>query len=184
MTPTAVRALGLAVAAVVLSACSSGDEPTARRTPSGGDPTLAANTPTDLRHPCAAVPARAASDVLGGPVTTRRVVDQAAARTLRCRYRPEVRDGALAAEIRSAPDVTSLRRLVGLYVGTDRLQHHPADVPGADGAEVVLQPAAGLVTLFAKQGFVTHVVVVSTARVAEGERAAVALADLLVRAND
>ena len=117
-------------------------------------------------------------------MTARRVVNPAAARTLRCGYQPaDNGDGRPSAEIRSAPDVTSLRRLVGLYIGTDRLQHHPVEIAGANGAEVVLQPNAGLVSVFVKQGFVTHLVVVRTHGPASSETAALRLADLVVRAN-
>ena len=80
-----------------------------------------------------------------------------AARTLDCSYVPAETDvDAPSLEIRSAPDPGTLDAMLRLYLGVDRLPHHPVDITGADDAEVVLEPEDGLVTVFLKQGFVTH----------------------------
>jgi hypothetical protein len=122
--------------------------------------------------------------VLDEEVTARKVTSELAARTLTCRYVPDGqgRDPRLL-EIQSTPDPTSLDSLVRLYVGVDRLQHHPVEVAGADEAAIILQPDDDLVTVFAKQGFVTHAVVLGLADLDRGERVAVRLASLVVAAN-
>ena len=184
-----VRPLALALAASILAACSGDESPDAElpvpRTSSvvpGDD--LAAHTPTDLRHPCQAVPARSVSRVLDEKVTARKVTSELAARTLTCSYVPVEQDRvAPFLEIQSTPDPTPLDALVGLYLGVDRLQHHPVDVEGADDAEVILQPEDDLVTVFTKQGFVTHAVILGVADLARGERVVVSLARLVVAAN-
>jgi hypothetical protein len=56
-------------------------------------------------------------------------------------------------------------------------------VEGADDAEVVLQPDDDLVTVFAKQGNVSHSVILGLDDLERGELIAVRLARLVVRAN-
>jgi hypothetical protein len=184
-----VRFLALALAAGMLAACSGEESPDVQRAAprtssvAPGDD-LAAHTPTDLRHPCRAVPARAVGRVLDENVTSREVTSELAPRTLTCGYAPDQRDGKWPfLEIQSIPDPTPLAALVGLYLGVDRLQHHPVDVAGADDAEVILQPDDGLVTVFAKQGFVTHSVILVLDNLERGELIAVRLARLVVRGN-
>jgi hypothetical protein len=186
--------LGHALAAAILAAgmlagCSgdgsSDAQVLASKTPAAatGDD-LAAHTPSDLRHPCEAVPARSVGRVLDQQVTARKVTSELAARTLTCRYEPDGPDrNPRFLEIQSTPDPTSLDSLVRLYVGVDRLQHHPVEVAGADDAEIILQPEDDLVTVFTKQGFVTHAVVLGLADLERGERVAVRLARRVVAAN-
>jgi hypothetical protein len=130
------------------------------------------------------VTARLAGSLLGERVTSRTVSSKLAPRTLDCRYVPA---GAASAgpvlEIRSRPDPGSLDTLVRLYVGVDRLPHHPVQVSGADDAEAVRDPMYGRVTVFAKQGFVTHTVAVEVEDARRGARLAVRLAELVVRGN-
>jgi len=184
-----VRPLALALAAGILAACSADESPRTDRpipetSPATPGDDLAANTPTDLRHPCHAVPARTAGHVLGERVTARKTTSQLAPRTLTCSY---VRAGqdrdAPFLEIQSTHDPTPLDALVGLYLGVDRLQHHPVEVDGADDAEVILQPDAGLVTVFAKQGFVLHSVILGLDDLERGKLFAVRLARLVVRGS-
>jgi hypothetical protein len=105
------------------------------------------------------------------------VRDPAAARRLECRYGD-------ALDVSSSPDVRSLTSIVGLYVGADRVLHHPVSVPGSDGAVVILGAnGPGSVTLFAKQGFVTHSVTVKLPGSDRAERAAVRVAARLVAGN-
>ena len=184
-----MRILAFVLAASILTACSADDSagtdhPTPDVSSGAAGDDLAAHTPTDLRHPCRAVPARTAGRVLGARVTARKVTSDLAPRTLTCSYEPDSGDnGALFLEIQSAPDPTSLDALVRLYVGVDRLQHHPVQVEGADDAEVVLQPDDHLVTVFPNQGFVTHSVILRFDDLERGEPIAVRLARLVVRAN-
>jgi hypothetical protein len=191
-----VRLLALAVSVGILAACSwggssgkaSGGSPAAERgTPQAAASTTddpAGHTPSDLLHPCRAVPARTVGRVLGEAVTGRKVTSKLAPRTLGCSYVPDEGDGGAShIEIQSTPDPSSLDGLVRLYIGVDRLPHHPVDLDGADDAEAVLQPEDGLVTVFAKQGFVTHAVIIGGADLGSGERAAVRLARLVVAAN-
>jgi hypothetical protein len=122
------------------------------------------------------VPADVAGRALGVAVRARRVRDPRAARKLECRYGD-------ALEVTSYPDVRSLPAVLGLYLGADRLPHHPVDVPGADAAELVVDTASGSVTLLAKQGFVTHLVSVHLPDEVRAERAAVSVATCLVAGN-
>jgi hypothetical protein len=176
-----------AVLLSILTGCSgeeSSSASSARTTASDSADSIAANTPTDLKHPCDAVPGPTASKVLDELVTTTKVESELAPRTLHCRYVPAEHDlTAPSLEIRSTPDVRPLAALVGLYLGVDRLPHHPVDVRGADDAEAVLAPEDALVTIFAKQGFVTHTVVLGLEDADRAERIAVKLAGLVVAEN-
>jgi hypothetical protein len=170
-------AVGALLIALLLTGCTghaSSTPPSPAPTTSGDS--LGSHTPTTLRHPCAAVPAAVASRELGVRVRAVRVHDPHAARRLECRYGD-------ALDVTSYPDVRSLPSILGLYLGTDRLAHHPVDVPGADGAEVVLDPDAGSATLLAKQGFVTHLVTARLPDAARAERVAVSVATRLVAGN-
>jgi hypothetical protein len=184
-----VRLIALALSTCILAACSSGEVPRADDAApetSSASPAddLAAHTPTDLRQPCQAVPARTVGRVLGEQVTARKVTSELAPRTLTCSYVPDRQDrDAPFLEIQSTPDPTPLTALVGLYLGVDRLQHHPVEIAGADDAEVVLQPEDDLVTVFSKQGFVTHAVILGVSDLERGERIVVRLARLVVAAN-
>jgi hypothetical protein len=190
-----VRLLALTLVATLFTGCSAGtSSPAARPDASdlASDDGAASHTPTDLRHPCELVTPRVAQQVLGVPVLARRVEEELAPRTLDCSYRARSRSAAgPLLEIRSTPDPRSLDVLVGLYLGGDRLPHHPVDVAGADDAELVSDPSRGLVTVFAKQGFVTHVVVLTPTGPggaldgeADGaERGAVSLAGTVVAGN-
>jgi len=178
-----------AVLVLTLTGCSGDDSSAASSTPATAAAndsvdSSAANTPTDLKHPCEVVPGRTASRVLGEKVTTKKVKSELAPRTLDCSYvRAGLEPDAPPLEIRSTPDVRPLAALVGLYVGVDRLLHHPVDVRGADDAEAILAPEDDLVTIFAKQGFVTHSVVVGLEEADRAERIAVKLAALVVAGN-
>ena len=142
------------------------------------------HTPTNLQHPCDLVPGRTASEALGERVTTRKVESKLAVRTLDCSYVPAEMDvGAPFLEIQSTPDPGTLDAMLRLYLGVDRLPHHPVDIAGADDAEVVLEPENDLVTVFFKQGFVTHAVVVSVGDLERGERIGIRLAKLVLAGN-
>ena len=184
-----MRLLAVVLAAGILAACSGDESPDARppvAEPSSAAPgdDLAAHTPTDLLHPCRAVPASTVGRLLEEKVTARRVKSQLAARTLTCSYVPDEqdRDGPFL-EVRSVPDPVPLDATVGLYLGVDRLQHHPVEIDGADDAEVILQPDDDLVAVFAKQGFVTHTVLLGVDDLVRGEMVAVRLARLVVSQN-
>ena len=181
--------LSLALAAAVLTGCSGGSSSPAARP--GPEPTSAETTddigshaPTDLQHPCDLVSARTASKALGEKVTVHRVTSKLAARTLDCSYVPVERGvGAPSLEIRSAPDPVTLDAMLRLYLGVDRLPHHPVDITGADDAEVVLEPEDDLVTVFLKQGFVTHAVVLDVGDLERAERIGIRLAKLVLAGN-
>ena len=161
-----MRLLALALAAVVLTGCS-------------GD-----STSTDLQHPCDLVSGRTASKALGERVTVHRVTSKLAARTLDCSYAPAGTQGdAPLLEIRSTPDPGTLDAMLRLYLGVDRLPHHPVDITGADDAEVVLDPGDDLVTVFLKQGFVTHAVVLDIGDLERAERIGIRLAKLVLAGN-
>jgi hypothetical protein len=156
-------------------ASSQSEESVASATPD----LLAEHTPAELGHPCDLVPGRAASEVLGFAVQARRVPDK-----VECDYGR--RGTPPVVELRSGPDPTPVEALVRLYIGTDRLRHHPVDVPYADRAAAVVDAvsaATPVVVVFAKQGFVTHTVVVRLPDEAASESAAVALAGLVVAGN-
>jgi hypothetical protein len=174
----------LVVIAALLGACSAGASSDAERpAPSAASATddLAAHTPADLRHPCDLVTRRTATRLLGVPVAAREVSSELAPRTLACRYAQGA--GPPLLEIRSTPDPTSLDSLVRLYIGVDRLPHHPVDARGADAGEAVLDPGHGVLTVFVKQGFVTHTVVLADGDPPRDERTAVSLAELVVAGN-
>ena len=147
------------------------------------EPTVA--TPTDLVHPCDVVTGKIASKLLGAQVTAKRVEDKMTGRSLDCSYVPAKQTpDAPFLELLSAPDPTPLDAIVGLYLGVDRLRHHPVDVPGASDAEAIFDPeVATSVTVFAKQGFVTHTVVIGVDDVDRAEPLAVEAATLLVAGN-
>ena len=176
-----------AVLLLTLTGCSGDDSSAASSAPATTNHSVdstAANTPTDLKHPCKVVSGRTASRVLGEKVTAKKVASELAPGPLDCSYVPAGQDhDAPLLEIRSTPDVRPLAALVGLYVGVDRLLHHPVDVPGADGAEAILTPEDDLVTIFVKQGFVTHTVVVGFEDAVRAERIAVEVAGLVVAGN-
>ena len=185
-----MRLLALALAAAVLSGCSAeSSSPTALAGTSG--PTTAAtaddtgsHTPTDLQHPCDLVSGPTASKLLGARVTTHVVESKLAARTLDCTYVPARMDvDAPSLEIRSTPDPVALDAMIRLYLGVDRLPHHPVDIPGADDAEVVLEPEDDLVTVFFKQGFVTHAVMLGVGDLERAERIGLRLAELVLAGN-
>jgi hypothetical protein len=183
-----VRLLALALAAVVLTGCSgdssapaAGPEPTTAET-SAPSEDIGSHTPIDLQHPCDLVSGRTASKALGEKVTAHQVKSELAARTLDCSYVPAETDAPFL-EIRSTPDPGSLDAMLRLYLGVDRLPHHPVDLTGADDAEVVLEPEDDLVTVFAKQGFVTHAVVVSVGDLERGERIGIRMAKLVLAGN-
>ena len=182
-SPTSgVAGSGLLIVVLLLSGCSGDDSSSpspASAAPSttGTSDSAASHTPADLRHPCAVVPAREATRELGRPVTARRVAHPANVRRLECRYGPSL-------DIVSAPDIRSVGTIVGLYVGVDRLAHHPVEVAGADDAVVILNPGnRPSVTLFVQQGFVVHTVVIHAADPGRAERLAVRLAGLVVAGN-
>jgi hypothetical protein len=184
-----VRLLALALAAVVLTGCSgdssspgAAPEPAAPTSATPGD--LGSHTPTDLRHPCELVSGRTASEALGELVIPRHVKSKLAVRTLDCSYVPaEMDEDAPFLEIRSTPDPGTLDAMLRLYLGVDRLPHHPVDISGADDAEVVLEPEDDRVTVFVKQGFVTHAVVLSVGDLERGERIGLRLAKLVLAGN-
>ena len=184
-----MRLLAFALAAAVLTGCSGGSSSPAARP--GAEPTSAettddigSRTPTDLQHPCDLVSARTASKALGEKVITHRVDSKLAARTLDCSYVPVGMDlDAPSLEIRSTPDPGTLDAMLRLYLGVDRLPHHPVDITGADDAEVVLEPEDDLVTVFLKQGFVTHAVVLDVGELERGERIGIRLAKLVLAGN-
>jgi hypothetical protein len=143
-------------------------------------------TPDPLRHPCAVVTSKVATRLLGVTVTAKRIEDPMAGRSLDCGYTPATPDaGTPFLEIVSTPDPTPIARLVGLYLGVDRLPHHPTDVTGADDAEVIVDPdpTAPGITVFVKQGFVTHTIVLGLDDVALAERIALQAAAIVVRGN-
>ena len=184
-----MRVLALALAALVLTGCSGDSSPAAVAGASG--PTavettddIGSHTPTDLQHPCDLVSGRTASKALGEKVTTRRVTSELAARTLDCSYVPAGMDlDTPSLEIRSTPDPGTLDAMLRLYLGVDRLPHHPVDLTGADDAEVVLEPEDDLVTVFVKQGFVTHAVVLDVGDLERAERIGIRLARLVLAGN-
>ncbi len=183
-----MRLLALALVAAVLSGCSgdssssSADQATPSSAESSDD--TASHTPADLQHPCDLVSGRTASKLLGEKVTTTVVESELAARTLDCSYVPAEMDvDAPFLEIQSTPDPVALDAMIRLYIGVDRLPHHPVDVAGADDAEVVLEPEDDLVTVFFKQGFVTHAVMISVGDLERAERIGLRLAELVVAGN-
>ena len=181
-----MRLLALALAAVVLTGCSGGSSsPAAAPEPAAAtSDDIGSHTPTDLQHPCDLVSGRTASKALGEKVTTRTVESKLAVRTLDCSYVPaETGVGAPLLEIRSTPDPGTLDAMLRLYLGVDRLPHHPVDIAGADDAEVVLEPEDDLVTVFVKQGFVTHAVVLSVGDLERGERIGIRLAKVVLAGN-
>ena len=184
--PVASLVAVLVVVLAALAACSgdaSSDAGPPATPASTIDDSVASHTPQELRQPCALVPAALASSVLGTPVEARRVKGSSS-RTLGCTYlRTPGDDGSALLEIRSGPDPTGLDALVGLYLGVDRLRHHPVEVPGADDAEAIFEPELGRVVLFVKQGFVTHSVAVSVGGPDRAERIAVRLAARVVRGD-
>jgi hypothetical protein len=184
--PARLAVVAILPVLLVGSGCSGEDAPprSGEAIASAPADSLAAHTPGELRHPCDLVPGRAASEVLGFTVEARKVRDKLAPRAMECGYGR--RGGSPVAEVRSGPDPTPVDALVRLYIGTDRLRHHPVDVPHADGAAAIVDPgpaAAPAVTVFAKQGFVTHTVVVRLPDEEDAERAAVELAGLVVAGN-
>ena len=127
---------------------------------------------------------RTASKALGEKVTTHKVESELAARTLDCSYVPAEMDvDAPFLEIQSTPDPGTLDAMLRLYLGVDRLPHHPVDITGADDAEVVLEPEDDLVTVFFKQGFVTHAVVLDVGDLERAERIGIRLAKLVLAGN-
>lgn len=185
-----MRLLALALAAAVLTGCSGDSSSPAAlaETPSSATAETSddtgSHTPTDLQHPCHLVSGRAASRALGEKVTTHRVESELAARTLHCSYLPAETDvDAPFLEIRSTPDPRALDAMVRLYLGVDRLPHHPVEVSGADDAEVVLDPEDDRVTVFFKQGFVTHAVVLGVGDLERAERIGIRLAELVLAGN-
>jgi hypothetical protein len=182
-----MRLLALVLAAAVLAGCSGDTSSTADR----AEPTIAttsddtaSHTPTDLQHPCDLVSGRTASKLLGERVTTKVVESKLAPRTLDCSFVPaEVDEDAPFLEIQSTPDPGALDAMIGLYIGADRLPHHPVDVAGADDAEVILQPEDDRVTVFVKQGFVTHAVMIGIGDLERAERIGLRLAELVVAGN-
>ncbi len=185
-----MRLLALALAAAVLTGCS-GDSSSPAALAGTSGPTavettddIGSHTPTDLRHPCDLVSARTATKALGEKVTTHKVESELAARTLDCSYVPAEMDvDAPSLEIRSTPDPVTLDAMLRLYLGVDRLPHHPLDLTGADDAEVVLEPEDDLVTIFFKQGFVTHAVVLDVGDLERAERIGIRLARLVLAGN-
>lgn len=185
-----MRLLALALAAAVLTGCSSGSSSPAALTGTSGPSSvetpddIGSHTPTDLQHPCDLVPGRTASRALSEKVTAHRVESKLAARTLDCSYVPAEMDmDAPFLEIRSTPDPVTLDAKLRLYLGVDRLPHHPVDITGADDAVVVLEPEDDLVTVFVKQGFVTHAVVLDVGDLGRAERIGIRLAMLVLAGN-
>ena len=177
--------LALGLVAMAVAGCSDEESSAPHALPPvspGTESSLAAHTPSELRHPCRIVTAADAGNLLGVRVRAERADDPQTARTLDCRYVAS-QQSAPVLEIRSHPDTNPVGALVRLYVGVDRLRHHPVDVPGSDGAEAVLQPEDELLTMFVKQGFVTHTVVVRLADLDRGERVAAAVAAAVVDGN-
>ncbi len=171
-------AILLAAGVLALAGCS-GDTSGPSRTPAAVATTdsVASHTPTRLKHPCDVVTGTSASSILGDQVKARKVRNRLAARTLECRY-------GRTLDITSTPDPRSITLIIGLYIGVDRLQHHPVDVSGSDGAAVVLVPGdRPSLTLFAKQGFVTHTVVVAGDDLGRAEKIALEVATELVAGN-
>ena len=163
--------------AVVLTGCSGDSSSSAADQPRPSSATTsddtASHTPTDLQHPCDLVSGRTASRALGEKVTTKVVESKLAARTLDCSYVPAEQDvDAPFLAIQSTPDPVPLDAMIRLYIGVDRLPHHPVDVAGADDAEVILEPEDDLVTVFFKQGFVTHAVILGLGDLERAERIA------------
>jgi hypothetical protein len=178
----------LATGGLLLAGCSGEASSTGASSPagaSGTDDSVAAHTPTDLKHPCDVVTSSVASRLLGEPVTTKKIKNKLATRTLDCSYIPAKQDvDAPFLEIASTPDPTPLAPMIGMYIGVDRLQHHPVDIPGADEAAVILDPGdTPSLTLFAKQGFVTHTFVLGMDDLDRAERVARQLAARLVAGN-
>ena len=194
MTPRLARPaqlgvlLGTILVTLVLTGCDDAGSSTATAAPSIAtevDEEPAVATPTDLVHPCDVVTSKVASKLLGARVTAKKVEDKMTGRSLDCSYVPAKRSrDAPFLELLSTPDPTPLDAIVGLYLGVDRLRHHPVDVPGASDAEVIFAPdVATSVTVFAKQGFVTHTVVIGIDDEDRAERLAVKAATLLVAGN-
>jgi hypothetical protein len=130
------------------------------------------------------VSGRTAGEALGEQVDAHRVTSKLAARTLDCSYAPAATQGdAPLLEIRSTPDPGTLDAMLRLYLGVDRLPHHPVDITGADDAEVVLDPEDDQVTVFLKQGFVTHAVVLDVGDLERAERIGIRLAKLVLAGN-
>jgi hypothetical protein len=180
--------LGVLLGVLSLTGCD--DAGSSATTAAPTDPTQtdaepAVATPTDLVHPCDVVTSEIASELLGARVTAKRVEDKMTGRSLDCSYVPSKQTpDAPFLELITAPDPTPLDAIVGLYLGVDRLRHHPVDVPGASDAEAIFDPDAGnSVTVFAKQGFVTHTVVIGIADDDRAERVAVEAVTLLVAGN-
>ncbi len=180
--------LGVLLGVLSLTGCDdAGSSTTAAAPPvateTDEEPVVA--TPTDLVHPCDVVTSTIASTLLGARVTAKKVEDEMTGRSLDCSYVPAKQTpGAPFLELLTAPDPTPLDAIVGLYLGVDRLRHHPVDVPGASDAEAIFDPDAGTsVTVFAKQGFVTHTVVIGIDDDDRAERLAVKAATLLVAGN-
>ena len=194
MTPRLARPvplgvlLGVLLGTLALTGCDDAGSSTAATVPTPPtepDDESAVATPTDLVHPCDVVTGKVASKLLGARVTATRVEDTMTGRSLDCSYVPAKQTpGAPFLELLTAPDPTPLNAIVGLYLGVDRLRHHPVDVPGASDAEAIFDPdVATSVTVFAKQGFVTHTVVIGIDDVDRAERLAVQAATLLVAGN-
>jgi len=180
--------LGVLLGTLALTGCDDAGSSTAATVPTPPtepDDESAVATPTDLVHPCDVVTGKVASKLLGARVTAARVEDTMTGRSLDCSYVPAKQTpGAPFLELLTAPDPTPLNAIVGLYLGVDRLRHHPVDVPGASDAEAIFDPdVATSVTVFAKQGFVTHTVVIGIDDVDRAERLAVQAATLLVAGN-
>jgi hypothetical protein len=180
--------LGTLVGALGLGGCDDAGSSTSNARPAPAtetDEEPAVATPTDLVHPCEVVTGKIASKLLGARVTAKRVEDKMTGRSLDCSYVPAKQTpDAPFLELHSAPDPTPLNAIVGLYLGVDRLRHHPVDVSGASDAEAIFDPdVATSVTVFAKQGFVTHTVVIGIDDVDRAERLAVKAATLLVAGN-
>jgi hypothetical protein len=146
----------------------------------GGDGRSGDAEPARPPHPCDVVPAEVATDLLGTPVTTKRIDGELVPDVQNCSYVPtDQSPGAPFLELMSTPDGTSVDDLVRL-TGED-LEHHPVDVPGADEAEAMLDPEiAPTVTVFATLDGVVHTVVLGLDDVEEAERIAVEAAGLLV----
>jgi hypothetical protein len=183
-----VLLVGVLLVTLGLSGCDAAGSSTSNAGPTPATETEeepAVATPTDLVHPCDVVTGKIASKLLGARVRAKRVEDKMTGRSLDCSYVPAKQmPDAPFLELLSAPDPTPLKAIVGLYLGVDRLRHHPVDVSGASDAEAIFDPdVATSVTVFAKQGFVTHTVVIGIDDVDRAERLAVKAAGLLVAGN-